>query len=188
MRNSKLQVFAALIVIGLVSILSISAFAGNNARTQLDAERQASDISSEATMPKQTVDKKQAIASKPTPQQATPNTTAPTPTPPPSSDPSGAYVDYSNGVIASTSGTKILFFHAPWCPQCRDLEASIKNSTIPSGVTIIKVDYDSNHELRKKYGVTLQTTLVRIDDSGNKVDSFVAYDKPTLQSVKDNLL
>lgn len=100
----------------------------------------------------------------------------------------GAYVDYSETVIANTPGTKILFFHAPWCPQCRALEASIKSRTIPTGVTIIKVDYDTNQALRQKYGVTIQTTLVKVDDSGNLIKKYVAYDEPTLETIKENLL
>ena len=101
---------------------------------------------------------------------------------------SGTYIEYSSATISSTKGTKILFFYAPWCPQCRALEASIKSGQIPAGVTIIKVDYDSNQALRQKYGVTIQTTLVRVDDSGALVKKFVAYDEPTLASVKGNLL
>lgn len=100
----------------------------------------------------------------------------------------GAYVDYSSSVIASTTGTKILFFHAPWCPQCRALDADIKKSALPSGVTIIKTDYDSNQQLRKKYGVTIQTTLIRVDDQGNLVEKYVAYDQPNFAAVKANLL
>ncbi len=98
------------------------------------------------------------------------------------------YIEYSADIIASTPGTKILFFHAPWCPQCRDLEKSIKAGSIPKGTTIIKVDYDTNQALRQKYGVTLQTTLVKIDDNGNLIEKYVAYDEPTLQSLIDNLL
>lgn len=100
----------------------------------------------------------------------------------------GTYVDYTPDVIAKTPGTKILFFHAPWCPQCRAIEADITSSTLPSNVSIIKVDYDSNQSLRQKYGVTIQTTLVRIDDQGNLVEKFVAYDDPTLDSIVRNLL
>lgn len=101
---------------------------------------------------------------------------------------SGIYIDYSSNIISKTSGTKLLFFHAPWCPQCRALEASIKSTTLPENVTIIKVDYDTNQALRKKYGVTIQTSLVRVDDSGNLVKKYVAYDEPTFAAVKQNLL
>lgn len=101
---------------------------------------------------------------------------------------SGAYVEYSQSAITDSTGIKLLFFHAEWCPQCRDLESDIKNKGVPSGVTIIKVDYDTNQTLRQKYGVTLQTTVVRVDDQGNLVSKFVAYDDPSISAIKENLL
>lgn len=100
----------------------------------------------------------------------------------------GSYIDYSEDAIKNTKGTKVLFFHAPWCPQCMALDKSIKSGKIPDGVTIIKTDYDSNQALRKKYGVTLQTTLVRVDDNGNLVKKYTAYNQPTLQALIDNVL
>lgn len=100
----------------------------------------------------------------------------------------GAYVDYSDTVVATSPGTKLLFFHAPWCPQCRALDEDIRVKGAPDGVTIIKVDYDSNQALRKKYGVTLQTTIVRVDDNGELVKKYVAYDEPSLDSIVKNLL
>lgn len=120
-------------------------------------------------------------------QKTTPVPTVSTTSPAPASQP-GAYVSYSDTIIADTKGTKILFFHAPWCPQCRSLESSIKEATLPDGVTIIKTDYDSNQSLRQKYGVTLQTTLVKVDDDGNLIEKYVAYNEPSYNSVKDNLL
>ncbi|MBI4947973.1 thioredoxin family protein [Candidatus Berkelbacteria bacterium] len=101
---------------------------------------------------------------------------------------SGKYIDYTASAIDQNKGTKILFFHAPWCPQCRALDASIKSGTIPNNTTIIKVDYDSNQDLRQKYGITIQTTLVLIDDSGKLIKKYVAYQQPILQAVIDNLL
>lgn len=100
----------------------------------------------------------------------------------------GAYIDYEEDIVTNTAGTKLLFFHAPWCPQCRALEADIKNNGVPSGVTIIKVDYDSNQQLRQRYGVTLQTTIVRVSDTGELIEKFVAYDDPTLAAVIENVL
>jgi thiol-disulfide isomerase/thioredoxin len=100
----------------------------------------------------------------------------------------GKYVDYSPSVVSETSGTKVLFFHAPWCPQCRMLDADIKQTALPDNLTIIKVDYDSNQSLRQKYGVTLQTTLVLVDDNGNLVKKYVAYNEPTYEAIKENLL
>ncbi|HET6746885.1 MAG TPA: thioredoxin domain-containing protein [Candidatus Saccharimonadales bacterium] len=100
----------------------------------------------------------------------------------------GKYIDYTEADFASTRGVKMLFFHAPWCPQCRALDESIKASELPEGLTIFKVDYDSNQALRTKYGVTLQTTVVKTDEKGDKISSYVAYDEPTFQSVKQALL
>jgi thiol-disulfide isomerase/thioredoxin len=100
----------------------------------------------------------------------------------------GAYVDYSDTVITATTGTKILFFHAPWCSQCRAVEASIEAKGVTDGVTIIKVDYDTQQSLRQKYGVTLQTTFVTIDNNGNKIASYVAYQEPDITAVERELL
>jgi thiol-disulfide isomerase/thioredoxin len=100
----------------------------------------------------------------------------------------GAYIDYAAEVIGATNGTKILFFHAPWCPQCKALETSIKAGPIPANTTIIKVDYDSNQALKQKYGVTTQTTLVLVDDNSNLVKKYVAYSTPSLSALISNLL
>jgi thiol-disulfide isomerase/thioredoxin len=100
----------------------------------------------------------------------------------------GRYVDYSPELVASTPGTKLLFFHAPWCSQCVALEDDIEAKGLPEGVTVFKVDYDSNQDLRQEYGVTIQTTIVEVDEDGNELDSYVAYEDPTFDSVSAALL
>lgn len=99
-----------------------------------------------------------------------------------------SYVEYSDAALANADGERILFFHAEWCPQCKALEKSIKESTIPDDTTIFEVDYDTNQNLRQQYGVTLQTTLVSIDENGNLINKYIAYDNPTWQAVESNLL
>lgn len=68
-------------------------------------------------------------------------------------------------------GDVVLFFRAPWCPTCRALDADIREnlSAIPAGVTILDVDYDSSTDLKQKYGVTYQHTLVQVDAQGNQI-------------------
>ncbi len=100
----------------------------------------------------------------------------------------GVYADYDAAKIAETEGDILLFFHASWCPRCRALEKSIYDEELPKGVTVYKVDYDTNQALRQRYGVTVQTTFVRVDRDGNKLASFVAYDEPTFSAVVQKLL
>ncbi len=95
----------------------------------------------------------------------------------------GKYVNYDQTAVENTPGRKLLFFHAAWCPQCRNLEKTILEGQIPHNMTIFKVNYDSASALRQKYGVTLQTTIIEVDDQGNAIKKHVAYDDPTLPAV-----
>jgi thioredoxin 1 len=85
----------------------------------------------------------------------------------------GSYVAYSEAAAAQavTTGKTILFFHASWCPTCRAADADIiKNAAnIPSGTTILKVDYDTSSAMKTKYGVTTQHTFVQVDSTMNAV-------------------
>lgn len=100
----------------------------------------------------------------------------------------GAYLDYEDGVIDATAGPKALFFHASWCPQCRALDEDLRAEGAPAGLTVFKVDYDSRTDLRQKYGVTLQTTIVFVDDAGGQMSSVVLYDDPSVESLAAAIL
>lgn len=92
----------------------------------------------------------------------------------------GSYDLYSPEKIAlAENGDVVLFFHASWCPSCRGLNSDIEKniSTIPSGVTILKIDYDKETELKKKYGVTSQHTLVQVDKDGNLIKKWTGGGK-----------
>jgi len=84
----------------------------------------------------------------------------------------GSYEAYNSSKLAyAENGDVVLFFRASWCPSCRTLDKNIKEniSNIPSGVIILDVDYDNSTDLKKKYGVTYQHTLVQVDSSGNMI-------------------
>lgn len=84
----------------------------------------------------------------------------------------GSYEVYAPEKIArAETGDVVLFFHASWCPSCRELNADIERhlETIPAQLSILKVDYDTETELKKKYGVTYQHTLVQVDKYGNLI-------------------
>ncbi|MEV1129731.1 thioredoxin family protein [Agromyces sp. NPDC049794] len=95
----------------------------------------------------------------------------------------GGYLDYEDGVIEATAGPKALFFHASWCPKCRALDEDLRAEGAPAGLTVFKVDYDSRTDLRQRYGVTLQTTIVFVDDAGEMITSVVLYDDPSVESL-----
>ncbi|MEI2825632.1 MAG: thioredoxin family protein [Dermatophilaceae bacterium] len=83
---------------------------------------------------------------------------------------SGSYVTYEQHRSAPpTSGAVVLFFHAPWCPDCRASDAALTNAGVPDGITVVKVDFDSMTDLRKKYGITQQHTFVQVDPAGTLV-------------------
>jgi len=84
---------------------------------------------------------------------------------------SGSFETYSAEIVAEAEGDIIIFFHATWCPSCRALINDIESnmSAIPAGTTILKADYDTETELKKKYGVTTQHTLVQIDKDGTLI-------------------
>ena len=84
----------------------------------------------------------------------------------------GSFEDYAASKLSyAADGKVVLFFHASWCPTCRVAENNIVSNKedIPKGLAILKVDYDSSKDLRKKYGVTYQHTFVQVDASGNLI-------------------
>lgn len=82
----------------------------------------------------------------------------------------GTYEDYHPQKLSyAREGKVILFFKADWCASCSVVDEQVLESLekIPAGVHILKVDFDTEFELRKKYGVTLQHTFVQVDEFGN---------------------
>ena len=96
----------------------------------------------------------------------------------------GSYEAYAPEKLAfAETGNVVLFFHASWCPSCRVLEKDIEEnlSNIPNDLKLLKVDYDNSSELKKKYGVTTQHTLVQVDKDGNMISKWSG--SPTLSSL-----
>lgn len=85
----------------------------------------------------------------------------------------GSYItlaDYNKDSSKYADSKKVYFFHASWCHICQEIDKAISAdaSKVPSGVTIIKTNFDNSTELRKKYGVTTQHTFVQVDNDGNE--------------------
>ena len=101
---------------------------------------------------------------------------------------SGTYESYApEKLVKAESGRVVLFFHASWCPTCRALNSDIEasKSEIPGDVTILKTDYDTETELKKKYSVTTQHTLVQVDKDGNMLTKWSGG--TTLESIISKL-
>lgn len=91
----------------------------------------------------------------------------------------GSYEVYDpTKIILAKNNDVVLFFHASWCPSCRSLDKDINQNlnNIPEGVLIMKVDYDKERDLKKKYGVTYQHTLVQVDENGNMISKWSGSD------------
>lgn len=91
------------------------------------------------------------------------------------------YLDYSaqNFAQAKKHGKTLLFFAATtWCSNCLAIEEEIikRNSELPKELTILKVDYDRDSDMKAKYGVTMQTTLILLDEDGNEIRRWIGTD------------
>lgn len=98
----------------------------------------------------------------------------------------GTYEDYDESKLAKANdGEVVLFFKANWCPTCQALDTDISMHEVPDGITILKVDYDTETALKQKYGITYQHTLVQVDADGNMIQKWAG--SPTLQSIVEKL-
>ncbi|MGB4836551.1 MAG: thioredoxin family protein [Nostocoides sp.] len=78
----------------------------------------------------------------------------------------GAYIslaDYKSAMADYADTAVVLFFHASWCPDCKATDTSLTTDGVPDGLTVVKVDYDTETDLKKKYGITQQHTFVEVD-------------------------
>jgi thiol-disulfide isomerase/thioredoxin len=101
----------------------------------------------------------------------------------------GTFETYGADKLAlAADGTVVLFFHAAWCPSCRSLENDLNASLndIPANIHILKLDYDMETELKKKYGVVRQHTLIVVDASGNELKKLTGLTN-TLEQVVNQI-
>lgn len=106
---------------------------------------------------------------------------APTPATPSAETPrdiiaSGRYADFTSDRQMEQGFTNtVLFFYASWCPECRGFDQAIQTQAIPDGTQILRVNYDTSSSLKQQYGVTIQTTFVRVTSDGQLVKKWVGY-------------
>jgi thiol-disulfide isomerase/thioredoxin len=76
---------------------------------------------------------------------------------------------------ADSGKTTLVFFHAPWCPVCKAQEPKVLAhlNGDAKDVVALKVDYDTNVDLRKEMNVEKQSTLILY--SGSKEVARLSY-------------
>lgn len=106
-----------------------------------------------------------------------------------SNDYSEKYQNYSIIKVKQAQQEKkhyALFFHANWCTTCQAIEKQIINNLnlLPINSIIFKVDYDSATQLRRKYQVLTQSTILFFDERGNIMDRKI---NPSLDRIINEL-
>ena len=80
------------------------------------------------------------------------------------------YVEFEQARFEELLGDRsvALFFHADWCPTCRNQDKLISEnlSKFPSDAVVLKVNYDKEVDLRKEYGVKTQSAVVVLGKDG----------------------
>jgi len=102
----------------------------------------------------------------------------------------GKYVEYTPTIVKESAdqGKKVvLFFHASWCPTCRAAQNDIlgRIDEIGDDIVIVKTDYDTYNDLKKKYNITYQHTFVQVDQQGNEITTWNGGD---LDEINRNIL
>lgn len=79
------------------------------------------------------------------------------------------YEDYNPEKLARANNAPVvLYFHATWCPSCISTDRILKKkiTTLPTGTSVLKVDYDTAIDLKAQYDITYQHTFVQVDAQG----------------------
>lgn len=90
------------------------------------------------------------------------------------------YYEFSEANLyqAQQTGRTVLYFWAPWCSTCSalDIELLEGKTSIPNGITLLRVPYDQASDLKQKYNVTVQHTFVQVDTEGELITAWVGGD------------
>lgn len=95
-----------------------------------------------------------------------------------------AYMAYSEGVIGN-GDSAVLFFAASWCSACqandKRLQSWYDSEQFP--ISVYKLDYDKENDLKSRYGIVQQDMFVRIDGNGNAQQIISSPDETSLRNI-----
>jgi thioredoxin 1 len=80
----------------------------------------------------------------------------------------GEYIDYSEEALAKLlkkGQPVVLAVHAGWCPTCKKqepIQKSLLETPALSQLTVLRVDYDLDLEVLKKWKITNQSTMIAL--------------------------
>jgi len=151
MRTQKVSTRAALSAAALVGVLGLAACSST---TSTDEASPAAEPTATTAAP---------VAPAPPAQGTTQNASV-----------AGSFItldEYQSNKAKYADNDVVLFFNAPWCSTCQEANKNLNASKgeFPNGLTVVSVDYDSNTDLRKEYGVTTQHTFVQISPDGTEI-------------------
>jgi thiol-disulfide isomerase/thioredoxin len=91
------------------------------------------------------------------------------------------YATYSDAALQQAQAENkqlLLYFWAPWCSTCSALDDQLQETVerLPPQVQVLRVPYDDAKQLKQKYQITVQHTLVKLDESGEAIDKWVGGD------------
>lgn len=84
------------------------------------------------------------------------------------------YLQYDVAELAADKN--VLFFAAlDWCTTCQALDENLRENieAIPADTQILVVDYDNDLQLRERYDVDIQHTLIQVDSEGNELKRWI---------------
>jgi len=87
---------------------------------------------------------------------------------------------------AHEAGAVVLFFDAAWCGSCQATVRSLESDGVPPGLTVVRVDYDGETDLKRQYGVRVQHTFVQVDPQGAAVGVWTG--SPDGQAILDEVV
>lgn len=92
---------------------------------------------------------------------------------------------YSEEMLGQAENT-VLFFHSASCGSCRATEKNLLESEIPDDLQVLKINFDEDSELRKKYGVPKYHTFVQVDANGEEIKTWSG--SFTLEDIQEQLM
>lgn len=97
------------------------------------------------------------------------------------------YVNYSERILEQEleSGNKVLLlFYADWCPTCTTLEQDLTENinNLQDAISVVKINFDTETELKQKYVVNYQHTFVQLDSEGNRIHKWVGGNINTINA------